>query len=135
MLEKLLIPIRSRKGILIPAALSCALLIGAFLVGIGDNILSTVLVYLAVAVLFVALVRNWRELKKFLILLGASFAGFFVFVLLHNALYGLVYVMMLNRPDLDEPFFFILAVFVCPIGFLVGAVGSIVLFIKKRRAR
>ena len=134
MLEKLLIPIRSRKGILIPAALSCALLIGAFLVGIGDNIPGIVLVYLAVAVLFVALVHNWRELKKFLILMGASSAGFVVFVLLHNALYGLVYVMMLNRPDLDEPFFFVLAVFVCPVGFLVGVVGSVVLFIKRRRA-
>ena len=134
MLEKFLISIRSRKGILILAALSCALLISAVLVGIGDNIPGIVLVYLAVTVLFVALVRNWRELKKFLILMGASSAGFVVFVLLHNALYGLVYVMMLNRPDLDEPFFFVLAVFVCPVGFLVGVVGSVVLFIKRRRA-
>jgi len=29
--------------------------------------------------------------------------------------------------------FFIMAIFVCPIGFLVGAVGSIVLAIKKSR--
>lgn len=63
-------------------------------------------------------------LKKFLILTGASAAGFFVFVLLHNAVYGLF--------GVEEPFFFILAVIVCPLGFLIGATGSIVLFIKKR---
>ena len=65
-----------------------------------------------------------RILKKFLILTGASAIGFFVFVLLHNAVYGLF--------GVEEPFFFILAVIVCPIGFLVGVVGSIVLFLKKR---
>ena len=33
----------------------------------------------------------------------------------------------------DEPFFFIMAILICPIAFLVGAVGSIVLAIKKSR--
>jgi len=40
---------------------------------------------------------------------------------------------MLNRPDLDEPVFFIIAVIICPIGFLVGAIGSIVLGVKACR--
>ena len=78
--------------------------------------------------------------KKFLILTGASAAGFFVFSLLHNAVYGLFIHFFgadfWDRIGLaDEPFFFVMAVFVCPIGFLVGAVGSIVLFIKRRRAK
>ena len=72
-------------------------------------------------------------LKKFLLLTGASAAGFLVSVFLHNAIYGLVLVKMLNRPDLDEPVFFFIAILVCPIAFLVGAVGSIVLYIKKFR--
>ncbi len=63
-------------------------------------------------------------LKKFLLLTGASAVGFLVFVLLHNAVYGLF--------GVEEPFFFILAVIVCPLGFLVGAVGSIVVFIKNK---
>ena len=33
----------------------------------------------------------------------------------------------------DEPVFFIIAIVVCPIGFLVGAVGSIVLAIRRHR--
>lgn len=129
---KFLVLIGSRKWVLIPAALSCVLLVIAFFIGISDNIPGIVLVYLAVAVLFVALVRNWRESKKFLILMGASLVGFFVFVLLHNALYGLIYVLMLGRPELDESFFFILAVIVCPVGFLVGLAGSIALLVTRK---
>ena len=127
--------IRSRKGLFILAAIFCALVIGAILVGVSDNVPGIVLLYLAITVPFIALTRNWQSVKRFLILLGTSFVGFFVFVLLHNVIYGLVYVEMLNRPDLDEPFFFIMAIFVCPIGFLVGAVGSIFLTIKSKQAR
>ena len=79
--------------------------------------------------------------KKFLILTGASAAGLPVFVLLHNAIYGL-FIHFFGAgfwdrvgPGGDEPFFFILAIFVCPLGFLVGAVGSIVLAIKNKRAK
>jgi len=77
-------------------------------------------------------------LKKFFILTGASSAGFFVSVLLHNAIYGLfIYWFGADFWDRigvgDEPFFFFMAIVICPIGFLVGAVGSIVLAIKKCR--
>lgn len=76
-------------------------------------------------------------LKTFLILTGASAAGFVVFALLHNLIYGLF--IYLFGPEFwtniggDEPFFFILAIFVCPITFLIGVIGSIVLFIRKKR--
>ncbi len=77
-------------------------------------------------------------LKKFLLLTGASVAGIFVSVFLHNAIYGLF--MHFFGADFwgrfgsggDESFFFIMALFVCPIGFLVGAVGTIVLAIKNK---
>lgn len=77
-------------------------------------------------------------LKKFLILTGASAAGVFVSVSLHNAVYGLfIYWFGADFWDRiglgDEPFFFIMAILVCPIGFLVGTVGSIVLAIKQSR--
>ena len=77
-------------------------------------------------------------LKKFFLLTGASAAGFFVSILLHNAIYGLfTYWFGANFWDKiglgDEPFFFFVAILVCPIGFLVGMVGSIVLAIKRSR--
>ena len=73
------------------------------------------------------------RLKKFLILTGASAAGFFVSILLHNFVYGL-FIYWFGADFWnggDEPFFFIMAIFVCPVGFLVGVVGSIVLAIKR----
>jgi len=81
--------------------------------------------------------QGW--LKKFLLLTGASAVGFPVFVILHNLVYGLfIYFFgqdIWDRIGLggDEPFFFFLATIVCPLGFLVGAVGTIVLFLKKRK--
>ena len=75
-------------------------------------------------------------LKKFLILTGASSAGVVISVLLHNAIYGLF--IYFFGADFwnggDEPVFFVMAVFICPIGFLAGSVGSIVLALKRLRA-
>ncbi len=77
------------------------------------------------------------RLKKFLILTGASAVGAFVFSVLHNLVYGLfIYFLgqdFWDRIGLgDEPVFFFLALVVCPIAFLVGAIGVIILLIKKK---
>jgi len=78
------------------------------------------------------------KLKAFFILTGASATGFIPSILLHNAIYGLLVYWFgagfWDRIGLgDEPFFFIMAVFICPIGFLVGVVGSIILAVRKHR--
>ena len=64
------------------------------------------------------------SLKKFLLVMALS-AGVFVSVVLHNVIYGLF--------GIEEPVFFIIAVFLCPAAFLFGATGSIVLIIKRFR--
>jgi len=76
-------------------------------------------------------------MKKFLILTGASFGGFIVSVILHNVFYGLEiisseFTVLSYLMGILEVFFFLVAVFVCPIGFLVGVIGSIVMLIKKK---
>ena len=74
------------------------------------------------------------RLKKFFLLTGASAAGIFVSILLHNAIYGL-FIYWFGADFWkggDEPFFFIMAI-ICFVGFLVGAVGSIVLAVKRFR--
>jgi len=76
--------------------------------------------------------------KKFLLLTGASAVGIPLSIFLHNAIYGLFILWFgadfWDRIGLgDEPVFFIMAIIVCPIGFLVGVVGSIVLTIKRSR--
>jgi len=82
-------------------------------------------------------VKGWP--KRFLLLTGASVIGMPVSIILHNFIYGL-FIYFFGQgfwdrigPGGDEPFFFIMAIFVCPIAFLVGVIGSIVLFIKKKR--
>jgi len=79
-----------------------------------------------------------KILKAFLLLTGASAAGMPLFVVLHNVVYGL-FIYFFGEGFWnggDEPVFFILAIIVCPIAFLVGAIGSIVLeFWKVKKAR
>jgi len=74
--------------------------------------------------------------KKFLLLTGASAVGFFVFIFLHNAFYALTVItqhiaVLSYLMGVFHAAFFIIALFVCPLGFLVGIVGSIVFLFKK----
>jgi hypothetical protein len=77
-------------------------------------------------------------LKKFLILTGASAAGFFVSVLLHNFLYALNVItsdiiILRYLTEVLHVTFFLMAVFVCPLGFLIGARGSIIILVRRKR--
>ncbi len=76
-------------------------------------------------------------LRKMLLLTGASSVGILVSVLLHNVFYGLFIrffgVDFWDRIGItDEPFFFFMAFVICPLGFIVGTVVSIILFIKRK---
>ena len=62
-------------------------------------------------------------MKKFLLAMAISAGAFVVSVLAHNAISALF--------GVEEAVFFAVAVFICPVAFLVGTVGSIVLAIKK----
>ena len=85
----------------------------------------------------VVLYFGWKKLKgrlrSFVMMMGGSILGFFASVLLHNAIYAVVFVTLLDKPDYDEPVFFIIAVIVCPIVFIVGAVGTLVTWLRQRR--
>ncbi len=87
--------------------------VGVVLTGLGVTLL-----------VLTAKTKMRAGLKKFLLLTEASFVGFPVFGILHNAISGLT--------NFEEPVFFTLATIVCPVGFLVGVVGSIVLAIKNK---
>lgn len=96
-------------------------------------VLGLVLLFLAVKA------KVERALRLFLILTGASAAGFLVSAVLHNVVYGL-FILWFGEDFWggsngggDEAFFFIIAIFVCPLVFLVGVVGSIVMLIRSRR--
>jgi hypothetical protein len=64
------------------------------------------------------------KIKRFLLLTGASAAGLLVFAVLHNIVSGLF--------NVEEAVFFILATIVCPLGFLAGIIGTIILTVKNK---
>ena len=65
--------------------------------------------------------RELKMLKIFMITAGISLATFILGVFLHNAISALFKV--------EEPVFFIISVFIAPLGFAVGIIGSLVVFI------
>lgn len=73
-----------------------------------------------------------RTPKIFMLVTAASATGISLSILLHNLVYGLFIQFFgedfWQRTGLeDEPFFFLMAIIVCPIAYLVGTIGSIVL--------
>jgi len=106
---------------------------GAFMIISG-----VILVILGSVLIGLTLVQKVEgKLKKFLMLTGASAAGFFVFAILHNIFYGLEQVtghitILSYLMKAFEVIFFLIAIFACPIGFLIGVIGTIIMFNKKR---
>jgi hypothetical protein len=122
-------------------AVSVFLVCFFFIPAVGELLSGSELFLTPIAVFFllgVALIvftlreRVGGRLKRFFLLSGASSAGFFLFILLHNAFYALA-VASNHIPVLGSIMeflhaaFFFMAVPVCPLAFLVGAIGAIVL--------
>lgn len=128
----------SRRLTLALIGAGCAFLVAGLVIGIADNLPGLVLVYLAVSAWIVAFAHRWRRVKRFLILLAASLVGFPLFVVLHNLFYALAEVAsdvagLSHVLGFLEVAFFLLALFACPPGVLIGAVGSIVLALGRFR--
>lgn len=81
-------------------------------------------------ILIIRKIKPSGWLKTFVILTGASLAGFLVFAILHNVVSALLSQVL--KKEIEEPVFFLLATIACPIGALVGIVGSIVEVIKRQ---
>ncbi len=96
------------------------------------SLIITFSVLAAVLVVLTARVKEAFIRKLFFIVTGASAAGVLVFGILHNLVYGLCvkFGWVYWGEGGDEPVFFILALFVCPVLFFLGALGSIVLLIR-----
>lgn len=81
--------------------------------------------------------KQGSKLKKFLIWTGIFSAGFFVSILLHNLFYAIsilakeIFILKYLMEILHIGFF-IIAIFVCPIGFLISVARTIILFGKPK---
>ena len=80
-----------------------------------------------------------KKLKIFFLLTGFSAVGFFVFVILHNLLYGLgvltkdTIAVIFYISEVLHVLFFLIGTIICPIGFIVGVIGSIIHLKKKKK--
>jgi len=118
----------------------CGLLaIAAATVGIDDNLLGILLAFLAATAFVLAFVHPWRTAKKFMFLLLASVLGFVLYIILNiildtaaqdpataGALQDLLQSPIVNA-------FSIIIAMICSAAFIVGAVGSVAMFIRNRR--
>lgn len=134
MVKSLVNNIKHDKWLLPLIIVFCISMLGAFYYG-SASMSGIGFIYLSVTILGIALTRRWN-LKKFLILTAVSFVAFLLFILLYNLTRGLFTRWFgadfwENTYFQDEPVFFTLAVFICPIAILIGAFGSIVMAIQK----
>ena len=80
--------------------------------------------------------RETKTQKTLFILTGVSAAGIPVCATLHNLVHGLFISIFGKRfwgPSGDEPVFFVLAIFVFPALFLIGAAASCIILLKARK--
>ncbi|MGD0786309.1 MAG: hypothetical protein ABR969_10930 [Sedimentisphaerales bacterium] len=93
-------------------------------------------VFFALAIALLVLTVKLKEpliRRIFFLLTGASAAAIPVCVILHNLVYGLLILLFGKEfwgKGGDEPVFFILAIIVCPVLFIIGMLGSIVTLIS-----
>jgi membrane associated rhomboid family serine protease len=114
-----------RRRTLLYLVICGALASAAGVVGIDDDLPAQSLAWLAAIALVLAFIHPWRTPKRFLLLIGASVLGFVVFAVLSS--------LMENAGVFGGGVFFLLALFLCPAGLLVGIIGAVGTFAASRR--
>jgi hypothetical protein len=129
-----------RKLTVLFLAVAAVATTGALVIGINDNPVGIMALYVASASLILAWAHRFRRAKQFVILLVASVVGFPVAVVAHNLLYGLgewakEATVVVGIAEFFHVLFFFAAILICPAGVVIGAVGSLVVWGAQRRMR
>ena len=72
--------------------------------------------------------KRLKLFKTFMLIAGISLGAAIISIFLHNAIYAMA--MHFWGADFEEPVFFIIATIICPLGFAVGIIGSVVIYLK-----
>ena len=110
------------------------------IIGIADNPPGIIVMFVGIILLFFAFIHFWRKEKSFLILIGVSLFGGFVFAVLHNFLDALVEKSegVFLVPQFLEALSagsFLIAVLICPVGIFVGFFGALLTYFLKRNPK
>ena len=129
---------KNRKMMLILLTICGLLAIAAVIVGIDDNLPGILLAFLAATAFVLAFVHPWRTARKFMFLLLASILGFVLFIIL-NIILDTVAQNPANTGTLQDLLqspaiaaVSIIIAMICSAAFIVGAVGSVAMFIRNR---
>jgi len=130
---------RNRITTFILLAICGLLAIAAVVVGIDDNPPGILLAFLAATAFVLAFAHSWRTARKFMFLLLASVLGFVLFIILNIILDTVAQnpatsgaLQDLIQSPASDALNLIIAM-ICPAAFIVGAVGSVAMFIRNRR--
>jgi hypothetical protein len=132
-------PPHNRTNTFILLAVCGLLAIAAAAVGIDDNLPGVLLAFLAATAFVLAFVHHWRTAKKFVLLILASVLGFVLYIILNIILDTAVQDSATAgalQDLLQGPVAGALSVTIailCPAAFIVGAVGSVAMFVRNRR--
>lgn len=127
----------NKKMMLILLAACGLLTIAAIVAGIDDNLPGILLALLAATAFVLAFVHPWRTPRQFLLLILASILGFVLFIILNiildttaqNPATTGALMDLLQSPAVNA--LSIIIVMVCTAAFIVGVVGSVILFIHR----
>lgn len=115
--------------VVLVVSVTCAIIQGtSSLAGVG-------FIYLSVAILCAIITRRWDSLKHYLLLTGGSVVVFFLCLLLYNVIHRIL-IQWFGADFWDKTFsgdefiFFSIAVFICPVTFIIGVAGSISTAVK-----
>lgn len=128
----------SRTRMFVLFALCGLSAIGAAALGIDDNPPGILLAYLAAFAFILAFAHSWQTARPFVLLLWISAIGLLLFVVLsdlfaaaaHNPAAVGAFQKLMQGLAVSA---FFLGTLIFPAGFIIGAVGSVVMFIRSRR--
>jgi hypothetical protein len=101
----------------------------ALIIGIDDNPPGILLCFIGSILFILAFTYSWKRAKTFILLAVFSLLGLVISAILHN-----VFEAVGGEgtfPGAIGVVFFLIAIFICPAGLLVGIVGSIVKSLRK----
>jgi hypothetical protein len=110
--------------------LSIISIVAAFIVSIPDNPPGIILGFLSSVFFILAFTHNWEKVKHYVLLTIVSLGGFVVSAILSNVFETIGKGTFLEKVGI---FFFLLAIFLCPGGILIGIIGSLVKYFNAKK--